>query len=225
MKVIALDNRGVGKSSRPNYLYTIDMFVEDIKELLDHLDIQDKIHLCGISLGGMIVQNFLSKYPERVKTLILCATSAYYDPGPLMDSFKLIKEMTIEEQVGALLPFIYSRIFVRKLKNDPLLFDSIKDDTLFITPMKDPTHFQDYMNQANAMSTHDTRDILNKIRIPTLIIGASKDRLIPKHHQEFLHEKISNSRLEILNGCGHGFTLEVPELANELIWNFIKDNI
>ena len=37
MKVIALDNRGVGKSSRPNYHYTMDMFVEDIKALLDHI--------------------------------------------------------------------------------------------------------------------------------------------------------------------------------------------
>jgi len=95
MKVIALDNRGVGKSSRPNYNYTMNIFVEDIKTLLDYLDIQDKIHLCGISLGGMIVQNFVLKYPERIKTLILCATSAYYDPGPLMDSFKLIKDITI----------------------------------------------------------------------------------------------------------------------------------
>ena len=59
----------------------MDMFVEDIKALLDQLNIHDKIHLCGISLGGMIVQNFVLKYPEITKTLILCATSAFYDPS------------------------------------------------------------------------------------------------------------------------------------------------
>jgi pimeloyl-ACP methyl ester carboxylesterase len=224
MKVIALDNRGVGKSSRPDYLYTIDMFVEDIKALLDHLDVGEKIHLCGISLGGMIVQNFAIKYPDVVKTLILCATSAYYLPGPLMESFELIRELSIEEQVEALLPFIYSRVFNKKLKEDRKLFDSIKMDSLFITPMRNPTRFQDYMNQANSMYTHDTRDFLKSIKIPTLIIGAQKDRLIPPLHQEFLHEHIEGSELVIFKGCGHAFTIEEPEKVNNLIWNFIEKN-
>jgi 3-oxoadipate enol-lactonase len=225
MKVIALDNRGVGKSSRPNYPYTIGMFVEDIKALLEHLNIRDKINLCGISLGGMIVQNFAIKYPDMVKTLILCATSAYYLPGPLMESFDLIKDLSIEEQVEALLPFTYSRTFVKKLREDQDLFNSLKMDSLFITPMRNPTRFQDYMNQANSMSTHDTRDRLKDINIPTLIIGAQKDRLIPPLHQEFLHEHIEGSKLVILKSCGHGFTMEEPEKVNELIKSFIEENL
>ena len=225
MKVIALDNRGVGESSRPNYPYTIDMFVEDIKILLNHLNIQDKIHLCGISLGGMIVQNFALKFPEMVKSLILCATSAYYTPGPLMESFELIRELSMEEKVEALLPFTHSRVFIKKLKEDQDLFDSIKNDSLFITPMRNPTRFQDYMNQANSMNTHDTRDLLKLIKIPTLIIGAQKDRLIPPLHQKFLHENIDGSKLEIIKGCGHAFTIEAPDDVNELIWNFIQENL
>jgi len=224
MNVIALDNRGVGKSSRPNYPYTIDMFVEDIKALLDHLNITEKIHLCGISLGGMIVQNFAIKYPEMVKTLILCATSAYYLPGPLMESFELMREWSIEEQVEVLLPFTHSRVFNRKLKEDHNLFDSIKMDSLFITPMRNPTRFQDYMNQANSMNTHDTRKLLKSIKMPTLIIGAQKDRLIPPLHQKFLHEHIEGSKLVIFKGCGHAFTIEEPEKVNELIWSFIEEN-
>lgn len=224
MKVIALDNRGVGESSRPNYPYTIDMFMEDLKALLNHLNIQDKIHLCGISLGGMIVQNFALKFPEMVKSLILCATSAYYSPGPLMESFELIRELSMEEKVEALLPFTHSRVFIKKLREDQNLFDSIKNDALFITPMRNPTRFQDYMNQANSMNTHDTRDLLKKIKIPTLIVGAQKDRLIPPLHQEFLHENIDNSKLEIIKGCGHAFTIEAPDEVNELIWSFVHEN-
>lgn len=224
MKVIALDNRGVGKSSRPDYPYTIDMFVEDIKALLDHLSIQDKIYLCGISLGGMIVQNFAIKYPKMVKKLILCATSAYYLPGPLMESFEVLRELSIKEKVEVLLPFTHSRVFVKKLKEDHNLFDSIKMDSLFITPMRNPTRFQDYMNQANSMNTHDTRNLLKNIKIPSLIIGAQKDRLIPPLHQEFLHENIEGSKLVIIKGCGHAFTIEEPVKVNELIWSFVKEN-
>ena len=200
------------------------MFVEDIKSLLEHLNIQDKINLCGISLGGMIVQNFAIKHPKMLKTLILCATSAYYLPGPLMESFELIKDLTLEEQVDALLPFTYSRAFVKKLREDQGLFNSLKMDSLFITPMRNPTQFQDYMNQANSMSTHDTRDLLKNIKMPTLIIGAQKDRLIPPLHQEFLHEHIEGSKLVIFKGCGHAFTIEEPEKVNELIWSFIEEN-
>jgi pimeloyl-ACP methyl ester carboxylesterase len=111
------------------------------------------------------------------------------------------------------------------MKNDQELFDSIKEDTLFITPMKDPTHFQDYMNQANGMATHDTREFLDKIKIPTIIFGAKKDRLIPLPHQKLLHEKILNSKLEIFSDCGHAFIMEQPERANQLMWNFIKENM
>ncbi len=225
MKVIALDNRGVGKSSRPDYPYTIDMFVEDIKHLLDYLNINEKIHLCGISLGGMIVQNFVLKYPNRVKTLILCATSAYYEPGPLLESFKAIETISLDERIQALLPFVHSRAFIRKLKKDRDFFNSIKEDTLFITPINDPTQFKDYMNQANAMATHDTRTLLNKIIVPTLIFSASKDRMIPLSHQEFLYEEIPNSKLEIIEGCGHAFTIEQPDKVNGLMWNFLKENM
>ena len=160
-----------------------------------------------------------------MKSLILCATSARYEPGPLLEGFKAVENTPIEDIIQGILPFMHSRAFIRKLKKDQDFFNSIKEDTIFISPMRDPTRFQDYMNQAAAMEAHDTRELLNKITVPTLIFGASKDRMIPIVHQEFLHEKIPNSKLEIIEGCGHGFTLEEPEKVNELMWNFIKENI
>ena len=51
MTVIAIDNRGCGKSSRPDIKYTLEMYVDDIKHVLDDANITEKIHLCGISLG------------------------------------------------------------------------------------------------------------------------------------------------------------------------------
>ncbi|GAH59561.1 unnamed protein product, partial [marine sediment metagenome] len=74
-KVISFDNRGSGKSARPNIPYNMEMFVDDIKGLLDYLKI-DKAHLIGLSLGGMIALTFVLKYPERVEKLILINTLA-----------------------------------------------------------------------------------------------------------------------------------------------------
>ncbi|MFW9876350.1 MAG: alpha/beta fold hydrolase, partial [Candidatus Thorarchaeota archaeon] len=55
-KVIRFDNRGAGKSDRPDASYTMEIFADDINGLLDHLEIE-KTHIIGWSLGGMIVQN------------------------------------------------------------------------------------------------------------------------------------------------------------------------
>ena len=92
MRVVVLDNRGSGRSSRPNFSYTMDMVVDDLKHLLEHLEIKEKIHLCGISMGGMIVQAFVLKYPELVKTLILCSTAPKYNAKPLYEALKLMED-------------------------------------------------------------------------------------------------------------------------------------
>ncbi len=71
-KVIRFDNRGSGKSSRPSGA-NMDIFTEDIKNFLDYLQIE-KTHVMGWSLGGMIAQNFILKYPEKVNKLVLSDT-------------------------------------------------------------------------------------------------------------------------------------------------------
>lgn len=217
MRTITLHNRGTGKSSRPNYPYSMDMFVEDLKDLLAYLNIEQRIHLAGISMGGMIAQNYALKYPRRIKSLILCATTSKHDPTPLIDQIKLNTDL--EERFKGRLPLLYSRAFRKKLKEDKNLFNIIRDNT-----MKDPTEIQDYINQAAAISAHNTTDLLYKIQIPTLIMVGTKDRLLPlSPHSELLHEKIPNSRLKTFEGLGHGFITEAADEVNELMWNFIKE--
>lgn len=217
--VIALHNRGTGKSSRPNYPYTMDMFVEDIKGLLDYLNIKQKIHLAGISMGGMIAQNYVLKYPDMVKSLILCATNSKHDPTPLIDQIKLNPDL--EERFKGRLPLLYSRDFRKRLKEVKELFEIIRKSS-----MEYPTEVQDYINQAAAASGHNTIDSLNKINIPTLIMVGTKDKLLPlSPHSEILHEKIPNSRLEIFEGLGHGFITEGAGEVNKKIWEFIEEQL
>jgi 3-oxoadipate enol-lactonase len=221
MKVISLDNRGTGKSSRPNYLYTMDMFVDDIKDLLNYLHIEEKIHLCGTSMGGMIAQNFVLKYPEKVKTLILVATTAKFDATPIIESQKLMEGFTLEQKFETRIPAEYGRAFRKKLKHDKELYEALKKRW-----MEDQTTLQDFINQGAAASSHDTRNSLNRITQPTLILVGSKDRIIPGlHHSEFLHEKIPNSRLEIIEGAGHGLPTDSAEILQKLIWNFLQENL
>ncbi len=228
MTVIALDNRGVGKSSRPNFPYSMDMFVEDLKDLLDYLNIQEKIHLCGISMGGMIVQNFLLKYPDMVKTLTLCATSAYIESNVLnefVNQIKRLERINLEKRVLQIIPILFSRAFRKKLNEDQSLVDSLKNDTVFITPIIDPTRGQDYDNHGAAMLGHDTRDSLNRIKQPSLIMVGTRDRIIPLINSEFMHQRIPNSLLKVFKNLGHAFTIEEPDKVNKMMWNFIKEHL
>ncbi|MFX0069690.1 MAG: alpha/beta fold hydrolase [Candidatus Hermodarchaeota archaeon] len=219
MMVITLHNRGTGNSSRPNYPYTMDMFVEDINNLLNYLEIEEKIHLCGISMGGVIAQHFVLKYPERVKTLILCATTPKLNSKPAMEHFT--QNADINERFKTYLSYAHSREFRKKLKQDKELYDTLR--SLYV---ENPTRAQDYLNQASASIDHDTTDLLHKIMQPTLIMGGTKDRLVPlSPHSEILHEKIPNSELKTFEGLGHSFIIEDVDAVNKEIWDFVKKHL
>lgn len=67
LTVVAFDNRGVGKSSRPDFSYTMEMFVEDLKNLLDFLDIKEGIHLKKI----IDIKQFMNGDPKHDIPILL----------------------------------------------------------------------------------------------------------------------------------------------------------
>lgn len=74
-RVIALDNRGVGRSGMPDAPYTIDLMAADVVALMDRLAIP-KAHVMGVSMGGRIALEVAMTHPERVDGLVLVSTSA-----------------------------------------------------------------------------------------------------------------------------------------------------
>ena len=91
--LIALDLRGSGKSDRPDFPYTMEMFANDIKGLMDNLKIK-KAHIAGRSMGGMIAQHFVLMYPQYVDKLILITTSPRF---PDKEGIDLLIETNIQQ--------------------------------------------------------------------------------------------------------------------------------
>ena len=228
MMVIALDNRGTGKSSRPDYSYTMEMFVEDLKHLLNHLDIKQGVHLCGSSMGAMISQVFALKYPQIIKTLILCAPTAYY-PSKTCDQnilvYDLLKDLDLYKRVEYFFPLVYSRAFKKRLSSDKELYEIISRDMNFCAQIVDPPLYKDYIHQNEALRNFDMRESIKKILQPTLILSGSRDKMSIPGMVESVHEKIPNSQLVILPEMGHAFNIESPEETNKLIWKFICENV
>jgi len=226
--VVAFDNRGVGKSSRPDFSYTMEMFVEDLKHLLDCLDLTEGIHLCGSSMGAMISQKFALKYPKMIKTLILCAPGSYY---PLKTSeqnlltYNILKDLDLEQRVKFFFPLMYSREFKKRLETDREFFDEISKDMNFCAQLVDPPLYKDYINQNEALKYFDMRDSIKDIIQPTLILSGSKDKMSIPGDIQSMHEEIPNSKLEIIPGAGHAFNIEFPEETNRIIWKFVQEHL
>ena len=230
-KVITLDNRGAGKSERPEAKYTMEIFADDINALMEHLGIE-KANIAGVSLGGMIVQNFILKYPERVNKLILINTNYGFpdESGPEVYKNMRLGELKMKKEdpakawwSGARSSFYIK--FRKELEADPSkkwygLWSA--EELIEMSTINPPTE-KDITMQAEALKTHDTFERLSTIISPTLILAASHDRLMSKSTMEQIHEKIPNSSLVFIDKAGHSSPLEKAPEVNQKIKDFLKN--
>jgi pimeloyl-ACP methyl ester carboxylesterase len=220
-RVVAFDNRGTGQTDKPDIPYSMEMLSQDVSGLLDALDI-DAAHVCGHSMGGMIAQDFALRYPERVISLILGATSCggthaiMPDAGVLAVLFdeERRQRLTPEEAVREALPFMCSQEFI---DTNP---DIVEQFIVKVAENMTPQHV--YVRQAEAAMGHDTYDRLPQIRVPTLVICGTADRFSPLGNSRLLAARIPNTELVILENMGHGFFIEAAEEANKAILDFLR---
>ncbi|MDG7042354.1 MAG: alpha/beta hydrolase [Nitrososphaerota archaeon] len=220
--VITFDNRGTGRSDKPDTPYTMQMMAADVAGLLDSIGIE-AAHILGYSMGGVIAQEFALTYPGRALTLILsCAYPAGAPdvvlPEPqamsLMFDPDTIARLTPVEWSGKLLGCMCSQEF---LDRHPQLVNEFVD-----RQSKHPTPLHGIMRQVEAMLSASTYDRLSRIKAPTLVLGGTADRVTPCENLRLLATKIPNSELVILENLGHGMFIEGTEQTNRVILTFLK---
>jgi 3-oxoadipate enol-lactonase len=219
-RVVAFDNRGVGRSDKPDIPYTMAMMAGDIAGLLDIIGI-DSAHIFGISMGGMITQHFALNYPQRVISLILGCTACggihMIQPEPesmaALFDFERLKKMTPEEVTRQAMPFCYSQEFIER--NPDIIEERVAKQLEYPTPGHGATR------QAGAIMGHDTYELLPRIKSPTLVIAGDNDRLIPVENSRILASRIPGAELAIIKGAGHEFFIEDAEEVNKIILAFL----
>jgi pimeloyl-ACP methyl ester carboxylesterase len=218
-KLIVFDNRGVGKSDKPPYPYTMDLFAEDLKVVLDANTIE-RAHILGVSMGGMIAQQFAIKYPSRVKSLILVAThhGGDIDPPPME---------TIQAMFGPPPSGIKDEreLYRYKMKYafSKKWYDENQDilNRLIEHRISMPQSPEAYLNQAYAVFNFNLSNEITKIAAPTLIIHGDEDIVVPVSNAYKLHKKIASSTLLIFRGAGHLVNIEGASEFNKAVKIFI----
>lgn len=203
VNTLAIDLPGRGRSIGDGR-QTIADYAGDVVGFLNQVDIPDPI-LCGLSMGGAIVQQMLLDYPKRLKAGILIATGARMEVAPALFE-------TIEKDYNGFAGWI-SKICVSK-KSDPRKADFFRDDLLRCRP-------EVTIGDFGACDRFDAVDQISAINCPVLVVTAEEDKLTPPKFGEFLEKQIKNaSRAHILD-AGHIVPLEKPDEVNKTIMKFI----
>ena len=215
-RTILFDNRGVGRSDVPAGSYSIRSMADDAAAVLDAAGV-DSAHVFGISMGGMIAQEFALQYPERVRSLILGCTSHGGPEAVLADAEVLTTlaaraTMSAEEGVRAMIPFVYDRSTPR---------ERIEED-LVIRRRTFPT-IQGYLGQLQGVFAFESRSRLSQLRVPTLVVHGESDRLVPPENGRRLARFIEGARLEMIAGASHIFPTDQPEKTHSAINIFLAE--
>ncbi|MEM0232915.1 MAG: alpha/beta hydrolase [Candidatus Nezhaarchaeales archaeon] len=210
-KLILFDNRGAGRSDMGQKPFSIKLFANDTVGLMDALGIS-KANVLGFSMGGMIAQELVLNYPERVEKLVLCSTFCGARRGVLPPPQPVPLD-DLAENPRKVMEFMAKTIFTEEfINNNPQAFEDMIQRML-----KAPITKEAFIQQFYAIMQFDTYDRLPQIKVPTLIVHGKKDILLPVENATILASTIPNAKLLILEKSGHGLAEEIDEAIAAII--------
>ena len=204
-RTIVYDNRGTGQSDKPKIPYTLEMFAADALGLLDALKL-DRVHLFGVSMGGMIAQELVLRYGPRFQTLTLGCTTCggKHAVPPPPESVKLLSAprdgLSDEALIRRSWPLAYTPAYIQHHRDEL--------EATIPRLLAHPTPASAYKRHLDATYTLKTYDRLPEIKLPTLIVTGAQDVLIPARNSEILAERIPGAKLHVIPNAGHAFFAE-----------------
>ena len=203
-RVIAYDVRGHGNTEAGKGDFSIDLFANDLLSFMEALSI-DKAMLCGLSMGGYIALNAVGKYPDRFDALILCDTTCIADTPEAKEkrlkTIESIKQEGVEKFADASLKNFFAS---ESLTTKEALVATVRE-MILSTPNKT------LLKTLRAFyERKETCSKLSDIIVPVLIMVGNEDKITPPEASQFMHEKIADSFLYIVEHAGHLSNLENP---------------
>jgi 3-oxoadipate enol-lactonase len=206
LRVVRYDHRGHGRSPVPPGPYDLADLGADALALLDRLG-AERVHWCGLSLGGMVGMWLAINAPERIDRLVLCCTSAKLGPPSMWsERAATVREHGVEAIADAGIGRWLTAGFIER---EP-------ETTAQIRAMLASTPAEGYADCCGVIERMDLLDRLGEIRAPTLVVAAAQDPATPPEHGERI-ASIAGARFEVIEDAAHLAAVEQPEAVTELI--------
>ncbi|MPZ55579.1 MAG: alpha/beta fold hydrolase [Rhizobiales bacterium] len=206
--VLTFDCRGHGASGKPDGPYTVELFADDLADLLDHVG-WGSAAIAGASMGGCVSLAFAARYPQRTAGLGLIDTTACYDAMPAwMDRANKAKQGGLASLVG----FQITRWFGDAFRAE---HEDVVQESVDVFLRNDVAA---YAETCRMLGACDLRAALPSIKTPTTVIVGEEDYATPVKTARELHDGVAGSTLTVLKGGRHLTPIEQPEpIAAELL--------
>jgi 3-oxoadipate enol-lactonase/4-carboxymuconolactone decarboxylase len=208
-RVLRYDTRGHGRSTVVDRPASVHDLAGDLAGLLDRLGIE-RAHIAGLSLGGMIAQAFAIRFPDRVRSLVLMATSAYM-PSTWDERIEAVRA----GGMAAIADGLLARWFTPRLAHEaPGKVEAMRQQLL-------GTDAAGYAVCCGVIRDMDLRADLAAITAPTLVIAGADDPATPPAHAEALRAGIADAELVLLPRAAHLLAVERPEPVSAYLRTFL----
>jgi pimeloyl-ACP methyl ester carboxylesterase len=225
LRVVAYDRRGFGQSEKPATGYDYDTLSDDLKHVVDKLNLSDVI-LLGFSMGGGEVARYISRHSEKgIAGLVFAAAVTPYlaktagnPDGPLDQKMAVEKLAALRQDREG-----YFAKFVEKfysVDDKCVVSDQERQKAIALCRQSDQHAAIECMQ---AFATTDFRKDLARITVPTLVIHGDSDAVVPFEGSGLrTHNAIAHSQLELIRGGPHGINVSHSDQFNRRVSEFAR---
>jgi len=210
-RILRYDTRGHGQSSSTPGPYSIELLAKDVISLLDALDL-DRVHFCGLSMGGMIGMWLGLNAPARLNKLVLCNTGAKIGtPASWGTRIEAVRKNGMKSVAPAILERWFTAAFRQKAP----------ETMANILKMIEEANPEGYVACCAAIRDFDCREQLGKIHTATLVISGAHDPATPSQDGRFIAQQIPGARYVELEAA-HLSSIEAQDRFNGELAAFLN---
>jgi 3-oxoadipate enol-lactonase len=214
---IAPDLRGMGESDAPDLGYGMSIYADDLAALLDTLGADDVV-LCGLSMGGYIIFEFLRRWRHRVRALILIDTRAEADGTEARRARDLAAATAREGGAAAIADQMLPKVLAESTRRHAPDLAQRLHQIMAATPVAG------IVGALAAMRDRpDSLGLLPTLTgLPTLVLVGEEDALTPPESARRMAAAIPEARLVVVPGAGHVTPFERPSETTAAILEFLR---
>ncbi len=212
-RVVTFDLSGSGRSDHSRRTYSIETWADEIAGLMEHLNIEQAI-VIGHSMGTVIVQKFATRYPQKTKAIVLAGALIELAPQG-KEAFTRRAETAEREGMIGVADMVLQGALTPGTRERNLVLTGMVREMLLAN---DPPC---YAGQCRALIAASAKADHAQIKCPTLLVVGDHDTVTPLANHRQIAAAVANSRIRIVPNTAHLTMMEMPEMFNVILLEFL----